>query len=504
LQAWRRSDSGGIVYGGQRLPYGALAGVSGDLAAWLARRGLAAGVRVAVLAGNEPAYVCMLYAIWEIGAVAVPIGIRSTEREVTTLIAHARVAAVLCDRPRAALARAAAAAVAVAAFVCDEEPPLRPRVLRRPAPGPSPRRSSRAATDVAVITYTSGTTGAPKAVMLTHANLLWAALACSAARGDGSQSVGACISPLSHVPVFVSHLLCRILLGSTAVLVRKFSTDAVLDVVERHGITDLPLIGGMVYDVLALRVIPARVRRSLQKVSVGGAATPMQAKQGLARIFPGTEIIEAYGQSESTDGLTMARGTHVFDRPGTVGCVNPHVILAVHRPDGTLAEHGEEGELVVAGPTVMRGYYRNRAATAATVRDGWLRTGDLGRREADGFFYVTGRVKDLIISGGENISPTEVEEVLRTHPAIEDVAVIGTPHPRWGEQVTAVLVRRRGAAVDRNAIAAFAGARLAGFKKPRRIEFVPRLPRNAANKVQTSVLREKYSRKVNGWKTGEL
>src|SRR2546426_3730742 len=142
---------------------------------------------------------------------------------------------------------------------------------------------------------------------------------------------------------------------------------------------------------------------------------------------------------------------------------------------------------------VMAGYYRDRPATAAALRDGWLRTGDLGRRDDDGYFFVTGRVKDVIITGGENVSPAEVEEVLRTHPDVAEVAVIGTPHPRWGEQVTAVVVSRPGAAPDPDALAAFAGARLAGFKKPRRIEFVAALPRNAANKVETHLLRQQFT-----------
>ena len=140
----------------------------------------------------------------------------------------------------------------------------------------------------------------------------------------------------------------------------------------------------------------------------------------------------------------------------------------------------------------MAGYYRDRAATAATIRDGWLHTGDLGRRDEAGYFFITGRAKDLIITGGENVSPVEVEDVLRTHPDVADVAVIGTPHPKWGEQVTAVVVARTGAALDPAVLSAYAAARLAGFKKPRRIELVDALPRNAANKVQTGVLRARF------------
>jgi acyl-CoA synthetase (AMP-forming)/AMP-acid ligase II len=344
-----------------------------------------------------------------------------------------------------------------------------------------------------VLAYTSGTTGAPKGAMIDHANLLWATLACGAARGDREDGVGASLSPLTHTPVLVSHLLCRVLVGATTVLLEKFDPEALFEAVERFGITDLPLIGGMVFDVVALGALPERLRRTVRKVSVGGAATPMSAKRELGRIFSGAEIIEAYGQTESTDGVTMARGSTVFDRPGTIGTANPHVIVAVQRAAGDLAAADEEGEIVVGGPTVMNGYYRDRPATAAAVRDGWLHTGDRGRRDGDGFFYITGRMKDLIITGGENVSPIEIEDVLRTHPDVEDVAVIGTPHPKWGEQVTAVIVTRNGARLDGDAIAAFAAMHLSGFKKPRRVEFVEALPRNAANKVMTSVLKERFA-----------
>ena len=143
----------------------------------------------------------------------------------------------------------------------------------------------------------------------------------------------------------------------------------------------------------------------------------------LRDLFDAAEIIEAYGQTESTDGVLMARGTSVFDREGTVGRQNPFVTVAIRRPDGSLAGTDEEGEIVVGGPTVMRGYHRDAKATATAVRDGWLHTGDLGRCAGDGYVFVTGRVKDVIITGGENVSPAEVEEVLRAHPDVADVAV---------------------------------------------------------------------------------
>lgn len=493
LQGGRRGAHSGLFFADRQITYGELAATVDDLAAWLAKRGLGAGDHVGVMAANEPALVAMMFAAWGIGAAAVPISVRSTLTETGQLLTHSRARALLSDVQRADAARDAATAAGAAAFVCEPSVPLRPRVVRRgAAPTPHPPRAPRPGTR-AVLAYTSGTTGAPKGVMITHANLLWSTLACAGARGDRVDGVGACLSPLTHMPVFVSHLLCRVLLGASAVLVEKFDVDAILEAVQRFGITDLPLIAGMVFDIVALKEIPASVRRSVEKVSVGGAATPMEAKRELARIFAGAEIIEAYGQSESTDGVAMARGTSVFDHPGTVGRMNPYVTVAVRRADGSLATAGEEGEIVIGGPTVMAGYYRDRAATAAAIRDDWLHTGDLGRQDDDGYFYITGRVKALIITGGENVSPVEVEEVLRAHPDVADVAVIGTPHPKWGEQVTAVVVPRAGMRIDRAALADFAGTRLAGFKKPRRIEFVDRLPRNAANKVQTNLLKEQFS-----------
>jgi acyl-CoA synthetase (AMP-forming)/AMP-acid ligase II len=487
LQA-RRQDPGGVFFGDRRLSYADLADATGHLADWLTRRGLTPGHHIALMAANEPAFVAMLFATWGLGATVVPISLRSTAAETSRLLEHSNATALLCDAARADVARDAAAQTGIAAFVCKPDLPLTPKILRR---GKATLRRSRGPS-LAAIAYTSGTTGAPKGVMLTHENFLWATLACAHARGDTPSSVGACLSPLTHTPVLVSHLLCRILLGSTAVLLERFDLPAVLEAVERFGITDLSLIGGMVFDVVAMGSVSPNVRDTVRKVSVGGAPTPMEAKRALAKIFPNAEVIEAYGQTESTDGVTMARGTSVFDREGTVGRPNPHVIVAVRRADGSLAGPGDTGDIVIGGPTVMAGYYRARAATEAVLRDGWLYTGDLGHRDADGYIFLTGRSKDVIITGGENVSPTEVEDVLRTHPAVADVAVIGTPHPRWGEQVTAVVVSRDGKPLDAEQLAAFAGERLAGFKKPRRFEFVAALPRNAANKVQTHVLKQQF------------
>ncbi|MFN8546058.1 MAG: AMP-binding protein [Candidatus Binatia bacterium] len=235
LQDRRRGATGGLVFAERRVPFGELSAAVDGLVAWLARRGIGAGANVGVLAANTPAMVAALWAVWELGAVAVPVSVRSTAEEVARLLAHARATGLLCDAPRADVARAAARATRVAAWVCASDLPLAPRLLHRGARTP-PRtpRSPRPET-LAAIAYTSGSTGSPKGVMLTHGNLLWATLACAQARGDRPEGVGACLSALTHVPVLVSHLLCRILLGATAVLFERFDTGALIEAVERWG-----------------------------------------------------------------------------------------------------------------------------------------------------------------------------------------------------------------------------------------------------------------------------
>src|SRR5262249_7633944 len=283
------------------------------------------------------------------------------------------------DRRRAAGARGAGAGAGVTAVVIEPDMPLDPALLRRDEPARAATPRAPAPASVAAIAYTSGSTGAPKGVVLTHQNLLWATLACAHARGDDAEGVGLCMSPLTHVPVWVSALLCRVPPGARAVLLEKFDVAGVLEAAARFAVTDLPLIGGMVFDVVSLDRVPDAVRHGVRKVSVGGAPTPMPSKEALGALFDRAEVIEAYGQTESTDGVLLARGRSIFEHPGTVGRVNPYVEVAIRRADGALAAPDEEGEIVIGGPTVMRGYHRDPAATAGAVRDGWLHTGDLGR-----------------------------------------------------------------------------------------------------------------------------
>jgi fatty-acyl-CoA synthase len=448
------------------------------IAADLSRAGLGAGTRVGLIIRNSAPHIAAMFGAWRAGATLVPLNPRLTGGEIEALLAHAGAAALLGVDERGA-----------------------PTIERRVAAATAPRAGRASATagvgaagvalgseSEAVIAYTSGTTGRPKGVVLTHANLLWAAAAVMQTRRDSARAVAAVVSPLCHNPIFVSHYLARLLSGGTVVL-GTFDRDRLVWALRDQGVTDLPLVPAMVAPVL--EASPAEALERLAKITVGSALTPMEVKRALAERFPRAEILEAYGQTESTDGLTMTIGREALERPGTVG--RPHAIfaLAIASASGVSQEPDLAGEILAHGPTVMRGYLDDEEATAEALEGGWLHTGDLGRIDADGYLYITGRLKEIIISGGENVSPEEVEAVLARHPAVAEVAVFGMPHPRWGEQVTAAVVARR--PVTHGELAEFARPHLAGFKLPRGLVVVEEIPKTSAGKIKRRELRERFA-----------
>jgi acyl-CoA synthetase (AMP-forming)/AMP-acid ligase II len=455
-----------IVEEGRRTEIAALDDAAARIAADLAAAGIGLEDRVALSVHNTAPHIAAMFGVWRAGAALIPLNPRLTTGEVEGLLSHARAAVRLEVESATGVHRVV---------------PLRGGAERT-------RREADAhpgSGSTAVIAYTSGTTGRPKGVVLTHANLLWAAAAVMHTRRDTASAVAAVVSPLCHNPIFVSHYLARLLSGGTVVL-GAFDPERLLVAMREHGVTDLPLVPAMIGPLLAADLAGAD---RLAKVSVGSALTPMDVKQALADRFPRAEILEAYGQTESTDGLTMTVGRDALARPGTVGRAHSIFALAVEAPDGRMLGPGEAGEIVARGPTVMRGYLGDEPATSAALRNGWLHTGDLGRLDEDGYLFITGRLKEIIISGGENVSPDEVEAVLARHPAVAEVAVFGTPHGRWGEQVTAAVVAR--APLTQQDLADFARPHLAGFKLPRALVLVDELPKTSAGKVKRSELRDR-------------
>ena len=338
----------------------------------------------------------------------------------------------------------------------------------------------RSSTDMAVLLYTSGTTGKPKGVILTHGNLLSAIEGPLIQNPDLERGPMLHSLPLTHVyGVLIQHLANA--WGWTTVLLPHFDPTAALEAIEQHRIRYLPLVPTMAVYLLRHPRREEFDTSSLFRITSGGAALPEQLRQDVVRAFR-CIVDQGYGLSESA---AVATGYKVGDpyRPGSAGQAVPGVELAILSNTGKLLPPGAAGEICVSGPNITSGYWRDPEATSQLIQGRWLRTGDVGYMDQDGYLFITDRKKDLIIKGGENISPREIEEALYLHPAVAEAAVIGLPDPVFGEQICAVVQLAPGASVSDQEIRQFLSLHLTRFKLPERILFVLALPKNNSGKI---------------------
>ena len=474
--------------------YGELALRVARLAGHLRALGLVHGDRVALLMKNHPAYLVALYAAWWAGLAAVPINAKLHPGEVGYILDNAQ-----------------ASALFVGDELADDIAPLASQLRAILVPGtPAYDRAFDATpiaaapcapSDLAWLFYTSGTTGRPKGVMLTHRNLA-TALACYFIDVDDVDAGDATVyaAPLSH---------------GAGLYNLAFVARAARHVVPLSGGFDPAELVALSRSVghLCLFAAPTMVHRLVEHVAASGARCdgfktivygggPMYGadiRRALAAMGP--RFVQIYGQGESPMTITALSRAHLADdrhprwaeRIESVGVAQTLVEVRVVAADGSELPVGETGEIVVRGDTVMAGYWRNPEATAQTLRDGWLWTGDLGALDDDGFLTLKDRSKDVIISGGSNIYPREVEEVLLRHPRVREVSVVGRRDARWGESVVA-FVACDGGAVDPAELDALCLAHIARFKRPREYRFVASLPKNNYGKVLKTTLREQLQR----------
>ncbi len=458
--------------------------------------GLSPGDRVGFLDKNHPACLETTLACALAGTASTVINFRLSLEELTYVIndCGARVLLVGAEfLPVIEQIRGGLASVERVIPVGGEADGYEEFLAAAPAAGPGhPAQPD----DCFLQLYTSGTTGYPKGAMLTHRSITAHSRAAAPAFGFGRDSVNMVAMPLFHVGG-TSWALAGMAEGSRTVVVRDVVPDAVLAQFSRDGITHAFFVPAVFGFFLQVPGAAGHDYSSLRCLGYGGSPMPAPLLRQAMDVF-GVDFYQVYGMTEASGAFcVLGPGDHRDpahpERLASVGRPVAGVEMRVTDPaTGQRVPDGEIGEFEVRGELVMAGYWQRPADTAAAITGGWLRTGDAGRRDAHGYYYIEDRVKDMIISGGENVYPAEVERVLSEYPDVAEVAVIGVPDPAWGEAVKAVIVPRPGAALDTGKLLEFCRPRLAGYKRPASVDVVEVLPRNATGKILKHRLRGPY------------
>jgi fatty-acyl-CoA synthase len=480
------ADSVALVYGeGEKQTYGELGDRAARWAAVFTARGVGRGDRIAFLGENQPAFVEVLFGAARVGVVFVPVNTRLAAPEVAHILADSGAKLLVHDDRCATVAAEAARDLPRIAVGTEADAALA-------AVEPAPETPGVGLDDPAAILYTSGTTGRPKGAVLTHGNLTWNSLNTLVDVDIVSTDVALVISPLFHAASLGMGLLPVLLKGGTVVLERAFDAGRTLRIIQELGVTMLSGVPTTYQFMAEHPDWPSTDLSTLAKLTCGGSPVPTRVLEAFeAR---GLSFSQGYGMTETSPGATYLPATRTRAKMGSAG--QPHFFTEVRVVDenGQSLEPGEIGEIQVRGPNVTPGYHGNPAATAeAFTADGWFRTGDLGSFDDDGYLFVADRLKDMIISGGENIYPAEVEDLILGIEDVTGAAVIGIPDERWGETPWAVVTLRPGAQLTTEQLAEHLNGRIARYKIPKNVVVVDELPRTASGKVRKLDLRTRFS-----------
>lgn len=488
-------DDRGVV-----LTYRELDERASRLAETLLDHGYGVGDRIATITGNSADHVVVFFACAKTGLVLIPLSWRLSPRELALQIEQADPALLLVEDEFTTLATAARKRLlqplpvrGLGGSGIESNVPHPTRISIDDAPV---RRAVRD-DDALLIIFTSGTQGKARGAILTHANCFWTNLALSRIAEITSSDTVLAVMPQYHVGGWNVQPLLAWWIGATVVLERTFDPGRVLQLIQDRRITTTM---GVPANYLFLSEHPSFASAdlsSLRHAIVGGAPMP----EPLLRTWHsrGVALMQGYGLTEASPNVLCLPDEDARTKVGLAGKPYPHVDVAVADPvTGEELDGEATGELLVRGPSVFPGYFRAPEQTALALRGGWLHTGDLVHRDADGYFRVVDRISDIYISGGESISPTEIENVLCAHPAVAEVAVVGVPDQRWGEVGVAHVVLRHGVATDEQDLLDHCVSQLAAFKVPKRIMIVPALPRSAGSKVLRRVLVEEYVKSDSG------
>jgi fatty-acyl-CoA synthase len=491
-----------LVFEEKALTFGELNSRVNRLAGALARRGVAKGSNVAVLMFNKLEVIESYFACQKLGACPVPVNFRLARAEVEFILGNSECVGILVDSDLEALAIETASSVPAVRFVLslsgarsgatddyeaalEIEPDIEPDIVVDDE-------------DLAFLMYTSGTTGRPKGAMLTHQNLMANTINWTLEMEAGHEDVWLSGLPLFHIGG-INGVLPFIFTGGTSILTASTNFDAAdsLKKIGEYAVTMCYFVPTQWLEICSLPQVSDVDTSRLRKALWGASQAPKSTLELLVSTFPSVGIVNAFGQTEMSSNTCFLKPDDAIRKMGSVGraAINVEARIVDDAMDDVAV--GEIGEIVYRGLTVMKGYFRNQEATDEAFAGGWFHSGDLVRADEDGFITVVDRKKDMIISGGENIYPVEVERVLEQHPGVAEVTVIGVPHPRWVETPVAVVVPR-GDAPSEEEVIAFAKERMASYKKPSGVVFVDALPRNAAGKILRRELRDEYANLFSG------
>ncbi|MHB1419209.1 MAG: long-chain-fatty-acid--CoA ligase [Bacillota bacterium] len=490
-----------VIFGDNRLTYREFNSRINQLAQAMMAAGVTKGDRVAILATDCPQYLEINLAAAKIGAIYVPLNFRWKEKEIEYGVNNADAVAFFVGEEYVPLVETIRTSLAtVRVFVAlDNNCPSMYGYDSFLAQGkdlePEVEIDEH---DVANIQYTSGTTGFPKGAMLTHRNVIIRSLNGIAEMGMTPHWIEYSGSPMFHVAGFYIHLPI-LMRGGTVVLQKQFNVDKFAELIEKEKISYAFLVPAMINFLVNLEGVEAHDFSSLKNIFYGGSPISVEALKKAKKLLKNCSFWQAFGQTEDSPQTLLRPEEHLTEgtekemrRLLSVGkAVFGHWLRIVDELDEDVPT-GEVGEILCQSDQTMKGYWRNPTATKETLRGGWLHTGDMGKFDEDGYLYIVDRKHDMIIRGGENIYPAEIEQILYTHPKVLEVAVIGVPHETMGEEVQAVIVLKEGMEVSQEEIIEFCRGRMAGYKRPRLVDFVDTLPRNPSGKVLKRTLKEQY------------
>lgn len=494
VQARERGGKAALRFGpGGAMTYAELDGAARRFSAFLGSLGVPPGERVAILLPNVPEFVVSYFGAIAAGDVAVPVNTRLSPPEVGYILRDCAARAVVTTSEQFDKVSGLAEARGVAAWVLTDGEGEGAVAFRSALDRDAlPPREGGSPEDVAVLLYTSGTTGFPKGAMISHANTLFNVGSCRATLGYREDDVGLITLPLFHVTGLNSQLVAHLACGATAVLQGEYNTREVLSLVSRHRVTALFFVPA-IYKLITLRDDLAGFDLSCVRVAAyGGAPMDPETIRSIRRILP-ADLHNCYGLTECSSLATVLPARLALSRADSVGLPVPGTEGRVCGPSGEPLPPGEPGELHLRGPHIVRGYFGLPDKTREAIRDGWLRTGDVARIDAEGLVTILDRVKDMINRGGEKVYGLEVENVIYAFPGVAEAAVLGIPHPIFGEVPAASVVPMPGAVLDPDAIREHCRSRLADYKVPVEVRIVEGLPRNPGGKVMKKELKRQWA-----------